>query len=519
MQPSVALTSSALLGPMTQHKRHAYQLILSLIAGSLLPLAFAPHHYWPIVFVCLPVVCFFLQNTEHASQAFSHALLFAFGAFSVGTSWVYVSIHTYGNASPFMAGLITFLFTAALALELGILMWLWRKLRSTHSYLHSCWILPAAWVLAEWCREVLFTGFPWLTLGSLANTPFLKGWIPLLGSYGMALLLLITCCHIAYAIRHKKRFITFAALSLVMTLAVGYGLRSHTWTKPARKTPLQVALVQGNVPVSMKWDADTLTTSLNRYLLATRHHLDADIIVWPETAIPAFDTSIPSFLQNMNELMIQHNAALITGIAHFDPSTRKTYNSLVTLGKHRGRYDKVHLVPFGEYFPASRLLGWAYNAMGLPMSNEYPGSTAQRTLPIANTHMAPAICYEVAYPALIQRRALKANWLLAISDDAWFGHSAASAQQIEMAQIRALETGRPMLYATNNGITAIINNLGDITKRLPKESYQTLTGSIMPREGLTPLQHLPLNLWQWLSLLACVLYGIGVRVRARCLEK
>ncbi len=494
---------------MNPHKRYSYLLIVSLFAGALLPLAFAPHSLWPLAFVAFIPICYLWQRSAQASHCFWHTTLFTFAAFLVGASWVYISIHVFGQASSFTASLITFIFVGFLALQAGILAFLWRKLLPQRNYWNHCWLLPAVWTLTEYCREWIFTGFPWLSVGNIGITPWLSGWLPLVGVYGLTFLIICTCAHIAYAINKKTLFQAgLAAFLLLVLFGVGRSLDHYEWTKK-QTTPLHVALIQGNIPASLKWDPKKNMMTIDRYLAATKKHLDADVIIWPETAIPTFDTYAPHFLKALNSLMQQNNATLITGISHADKKTHNAYNSMLVLGHDEGRYDKTHLVPFGEYFPMPWLLGWIYHAIGLPMSNYSAGNHNQAPLKAQDTLVAPAICYEVAYPSLIQARARLANWLVVISDDAWFGHSAASAQQLQMAQVRALENGRPLVYATNNGITALINSHGVITQRLPIDKYQVLTGSITPRKGLTPFQHLPLHTWTWLCLL--LLAGTAVR--------
>lgn len=485
---------------------HLYFLI-AVLAGGLLPLAFAPFQFYPLAIIA-PAILLFIWQKSLPLQAFWRGLAFGIGFFGVGVSWVFVSIHEFGNTSTPIALFITALFVVYLALFPATQGYLLTRFLTRPTFSKFCLAFPASWVLFEWFRGWFLTGLPWLFLGATQVASPLRGLVPLLGEYGVAFAVTFSSGLIIWAIYKyyaaKKLGASISILLLVFIWCTTPLLAHIDWTEPQGQ-PIKVALIQGNIPQQLKWDPTYLQTTIQRYYDLTQLHWDSQIIVWPEAAIPTLLQNTKDFLNIMDTQAKQHHATLITGIPiqnGFD-----YYNGIVVLGNDSGLYYKRHLVPFGEYVPLGSILRGLIGFFDIPMSNFSPGPLQQNALHVQGLVIAPFVCYEIIYSKMVLSLLPQANLLLTISDDAWFGHSFASAQHLQMGQFRALETGRYHLFSSNNGLTAIITPQGTIQASIPPFQSLTLTGTVQKRIGATPFVRLGTT-----PILAFMIFLVGLAV-------
>ena len=487
---------------------------LLLIAGGLQTLTFAPYYLWwlgPVSILLILLVCVPLAS----SQLFRAGWLTGLGLFASGASWVYVSISQYGNTSQWIAIVLTALFVAGLALFHGLAFWFWGKLARS-SAVRRLLLFPAIWLLSDWLRGWVLTGFPWLYLGTAHTDGPLAGLAPL-GGVHLVTLAIITTAVAAYGAlwlilqtRH-----TFAATVVVAGLfpwLIAPALNRTDWTTLAQE-PTSVAAMQGNIPQQIKWDPEFVKDQIVAYLGMTEDHWNTDIILWPETAIPIPQDKAGKIIDHINE-RLGENSTLITGIPWYGFSERSegfTYhNSITALGAGEGIYHKQKLVPFGEYVPLEKYLRGLIGFFDLPMSSFTPGPKNQSALNANGLRVMPFICYEVAYPDFLARNALNADLLLTISNDGWFGDSIGPLQHLQLARMRALETGRYMLRGTNNGVTAIINNKGQITERIPQFERAVMTGQIYGASGSTP--YMVTSSWPVLTFALILIVFVRERV-------
>ena len=483
-----------------------WSYLVCFISGGLLTLGFAPfdQHWLGII---SPLILFACWQHASAKKALLQGWLFGLGLFGTGASWVYVSIATYGNTNIFVAGAATILFVAVLALSIGLNGWFNGKFFScsntTNQRLrHSLCLLiiyPTTWVIFEWIRSWLFTGFPWLYIGYTQSVWPLVWYAPIGSVYLVSWLTLITSGVLLFMVcaTHVKLKGRFIALMLVATIWLGgWGLSYVNWSQATGK-PLKVALIQGNISQGVKWNQQYLNHIIDIYTHLTEKNWHP-IVVWPENALPVFSQNIPHYLPSLKASAQQHNSAVLVGMPIYHHKTKRYYNGAVIEGNGKGIYLKRHLVPFGEYVPFSSILGRFFQFMHIPMSNFSSGPDQQPILYMHDYPVALFICYESAFPQEIRHYFNHATWLMAISDDAWFGHSIGPMQQQQMAQMRALETSRYVLRATNNGITSIINQHGVIVKQAPQFVRTVLTGEVTPMAGTT--FWVKVGLWPWLIL-------------------
>ncbi len=462
--------------------------IVMPLAGALLTLSFAPFGLWPAGIAGCAVFGYVLCTCS-TGTAFFRGWLFGLGLFGTGASWVYVSIHVYGRADIALAALLTALFCGGLAL-----------LPALFAGLYVGWVrglpggmligFPALWVLFEWLRSWLLTGFPWLYLGYAHIDTWIAGWAPIAGVYGLSFLtaLSASCLFLAWRSRRPASVVTYAGI--VVTVWVGgLALRPIEWVVPASEAPLSVALYQANIPQERKWDRRYYESILKRYERAVRPMLGHDIVLWPESAIPRIYDAARDFLDPIARRASLADSTLITGV----PSRNDAgafRNSIVALGQGEGIYHKQRLVPFGEYVPLEQWLRGLIAFFDMPMSNFSSGPPDQPPLRAGSHRIAPYICYEIVYPGLVARAARQAEILVTVSNDTWFGASIGPLQHLQMARMRALENGRYLLRGTNNGVSAIIDHRGKITAESEQFVETTVNGTAEAMLGHTPFTSL-----------------------------
>ncbi len=456
---------------------------LALISGGLLAFAFAPLALYPLAIIC-PAVLLRLWLNATPRFSFSTGLFFGIGFFTVGVSWVFISIHVFGHTSIFLSFLITALFIFILALFIAFQGYLLNFFFPENNRIKCYLMFPALWALSEWVRGWIFTGFPWLLLGtSQINSP-LAGYTPLIGGFGLAFLVTFSSALLLDITINLKKNFFFPLLILVILWIAGYGLSFIHWTRTVGKS-VQVSLVQANIPQEIKWEPEYLQRSLEDYLQLTQAHWDSRLIIWPEAAIPALQHKALPFLNQLSKKAVQHGTTLITGI----PIQKgfQYYNGMIALGVDQATYYKQQLVIFGEYLPW--WIAWAQgllNLLDVPMSSFSPGPANQRAFKVAGLDLGTFICYEIAYPALVRQALPQAQLLLTINDDAWFGHSFALAQHLQIGQFQALATGRYLLFLSNTGMTAIVTPKGKIQAQLPPFQISVLTDIVYKTLGTTP---------------------------------
>ena len=459
--------------------------LVALAAGGLLPLALAPFDFWPLMLVASAALYWLLATDDSRLRTFCHGWLFGVGKYGVGASWIYVSIHVHGNAAAPLAAALVAVFAAGLALTSGALALLFRVLRRRLGLSASSALLFAGlWTAFEWLLTWLLTGFPWLFAGyAFIDTP-LAGWAPVGGVLLLSLLAVGTATLSIAALRQRRWWL----LAVPLAAWIAGGALGHVhWTQ--RGETRSVALVQGNLPQETKWTASGLAAALQRYRALSAEAWRHDLVVWPEAAIPDLHHRVASDVQAMRPT---DGGDLLWGTllaqARPDRATPLIYNAAVS--SSGGEYRKRRLVPFGEYVPLEALLRGAIAFFDLPMSRTAAGADGQRMLVAADTAIALAICYEVAYADAVAKDARSAELLATISNDTWFGTSIGPPQHMQIARARALENGKYLLRATNNGITAIVDDQGTVISRLPQFVPGVLTGTIHANSGATPYGHL-----------------------------
>lgn len=470
--------------------------VLCLIAGALFALGFAPFEWRALSWVSLGVLLLAVTALNPAQsltlkRAFGRGFLWGVGAYSVGVHWVFNSIHDFGGASVTASVLFTVLLILYTALYPALCA---LGLRWASKHTHSAFLLALAfaliWPVTEWLRAWVLTGFPWLMYGfALVDTP-MTGFMPILGSLGASAIAVLCVGLFVVSVFHANTHRVLLMACVVSILGVGQAL-FHMQSKQiegnATKS-IDVAAVQGNIPQNVKMNPKKLGVSLKAYYALTEQTLGADMIVWPETAIPTFVTNVPSYIKDMSQFVRSVDSALVLGA--FIPASNRTdyHNGIWVVNKDDVQeYKKHQLVPFGEYMP----LRWAMQVfehfVDIPRVDMIPGPLPQSPVVVAGVPTAPHICYETAYPDVIRPPVQAgAQLLINISNDAWFGKLIAPHQHLEMARIRAIEFAKPMVRATNTGVSALINANGDVVQSSQQEVPAVVRGTLTLNDTITP---------------------------------
>ncbi len=482
--------------------RSSLPFFLFPLAGILQTFSLAPYNFWILgpISVLLIVIAADALNTKKATISAKRSLLFGWlfglGLFGSGASWVYVSIHVYGYASPFLATTLTLVFVAGLALFHSLQFYLYFRLR-TASALFNTFLFTAIWIASDLFRSHFLTGFPWLFLGYSHVQGPLSGWVPVIGVYGITAVIVWSGCTLGLlpSMIGRKHFATGQILTLGSALGlwlIAIPLNTMHWTQ-ASSEALKVSLMQLNIPQELKWQPAQRRKTLAMLETMSNEHWDSDILIWPETAIPMLYDQVLPYLDRMSALARAQDTAIISGIPyrHFDEEQNPVlHNSVVSFGLGEGINHKQRLVPFGEYVPLQEILRGLIAFFDLPMSDFRKGSPNQELLKARDFRVAPFICYEVVYPEFVRQRAVDSDLMLTISNDAWFGTSIGPLQHLQMAQMRAAENGRYMLRGTNNGVTAIIDQHGKIVAKTEQFIETVLEGEIRTVSGRTPYSYL-----------------------------
>lgn len=473
------------------------KIIVAFLLGAFTVLGYAPFYFYPAVIAALAGLFYCWQKSTSPKQAAWTGFSYGLGFFGAGVSWIYVSLHDFGDMPFWMAGFSTLAFCAFLSLFpalVGYSSWNLNK-----KPMPALFGVAALWALSEWVRGWIFTGFPWLAVGysQVPYSPF-AGFAPIFGVYGVSFVTALTAGTLALWGYKEMRFAI--GLGIAALWVSGSLLKLVEWTEPAGE-PISVALVQGNIAQDLKWQPEVIQKTLLQYIDLTRKSSEK-LIVLPETALPMLIEEAPAgYLNDIKAHGIRNQGDVLIGAVEFENG--QYFNSMLSYGTSPTQtYRKSHLVPFGEFIPLKGVFGWIYRDwLNIPLTDLSRGDVRQKPLHIAGQKVALNICYEDVFGEEIIRQLPEATLLVNTSNDAWYGYSFAAHQHLQMSQTRALETGRMMLRATNTGATAIIDTQGNVVAEAPHFVTTILKGKAQGHEGATPY----VRFGNWLAIPFCLL--------------
>ena len=486
-------------------------------------LAFSP---WNLAVVAVASLAVLFRAVLRASprRAFRRGWLFGAAGFGAGLWWIAESFQ-YRDVGLGPAAAVTALLVAVLSLYPALFAWASARVlcgagprNGSRAASAALWWLPGAWILVEWLRGTLFSGFTWLQVGYAGIESPLAAWAPLGGSYAVGLAVAVTAASLAAVGAARPRAAACAVAASALLWAGGAAmtaLDTHArWTRPAGD-PVRVLIVQGNVPQDEKWSDPTRRAALDRYARLTARHPGADLVVWPETAIPYFAARVRPFLRTAGAAAAREGYVLLAGILSFDPVSGNPWNSVVRISSPRSAdapvyYHKRRLVPFSERIPFPAAWAPVARRLGFPAQGFASGGERQTPLRAAGHELAVSICYEITFGASSARGLGDAGLLVNVSNDAWFGDTAGPHQHLQMVRMRALELGRWLVRATNTGTSALVTPRGAVEASAPPFETAVLEVALPPLQGRTPYAR-----WRdWPVLVLTVLLLVtGWRVR------
>lgn len=475
------------------------KLFITFLLGTITVLSFAPFYIFPIpVFTLAVLFKFWREKNMVPRHVALLSFAFSMGMFGAGVTWLYVSLHDFGLMPMPIAVLALCILCAYMSLFLTLGSWLLSRLQITSPQI---WALAVAgmWVLAEWLRGTLFTGFPWLNLG-YSQAPYspLAGFAPIIGVYGLSLVITLSAALVTLWFERGLYAWHYGLLICTIWLS-GFGLQFINWVYPEGE-PTTVSLLQGNIAQDLKWRDDYVVRTMEIYARLI-HGSNSQLIVTPEISIPLYREAVPpAYLSSLADHARNNKGDVLVGMIERMPESNSVYyNSMFSFGTSPEQsYRKYHLVPFGEYIPLKAVFGWVVDILKIPLSDFSRGSLTQKPMMLAGQNIAINICYEDVFGEEIISQLPQASLLVNVSNDAWFGRSIGPQQHLQISQMRALETGRYMLRATNTGVTAIINERGIVLQKIEEFTTAALHGSVQGFKGTTPYviwgNHLALGL-------------------------
>ena len=464
-------------------------LVSMILAGVLASFGFAPFSSFVAIVAAFSILFLLIFNLNSKKAVFASVLIFFTAQNTITLSWLNFVMEDFGQIPLVLSFLIELCFAVYLALPYALSAALVHTLKRFNKTALTLCFIPIAFCIADFIVGYLFTGFPWMYVGNACIAGPFASYLPLIGVRGVNLMIYVFTA--ALALTATRRFLCLPVAGIVFLIGVltmGIKFTQEVFT-------LNIAVVQGNIKPEVKWDPQNLMPTVSKYWHLTQPYIKENTaIIWSESAIPLFIEESEALLSDLNTVMHDKKALLITGIQHYDLIKRQSFNSITVLGDQEKfdisalqRYDKKHLVPFGEFVPFESLLRPLGSIFNFPMSGFTKGADKQDPFSVFPYKLMPVICYESIFPELIQTADNDAiNGIVMVSNDSWFGPTRGPQEHLAIAQIRALELQKPIIRATNSGITSIINADGKIVSTLPENQDLVLEDKVVLTKGATP---------------------------------
>ncbi|MDG2158758.1 MAG: apolipoprotein N-acyltransferase [Gammaproteobacteria bacterium] len=431
------------------------------------------------MFFSLSILYFVLLSCER-KQSIILSFIYGITIFTSGVSWVFFSVYYYGGGSLIIALLITMILVIFLSLIITPLGLVINKNYKDQSFV-TLLIIPSIWVLLEIFRSIIFGGFPWLIAGYSQEGTIFNVIYPITGSYSVSFVICTISLIIALLLREKLSTSNIKNVFIMTICFTFLYFYSPTWSID-KEDFMKVSILQPNINIGTKYDDEKISLIKQKYINLISENSINKTIILPETAIPLIYERDKSFYQSMRS---SEDINIISGVFHKNTDKNKIYNSIVVLNEDEQIYDKRHLVPFGEYTPIKIIFDYLSKKLNIPMSNLSHGDLKQKAFVVDNIIMHPLICYEIAYPQLINM-GNDYSLIINVSNDAWFGDTFAPHQHLQIARLRALEAAHPVIRAANTGISAIINKNGLAVKNISLNTEGIINGEVYPSKGISP---------------------------------
>ena len=458
-------------------------LIQATISGSLSVFSFSEISLW---FMIIAAIAWFLLILKGASKTESLWIgwFFGIGYFGVNIWWIHISIESFGIPNSFIAVSINAIFICLLAIYFSIFGIL-KNLLSL-AKIPFLLIAPIIWLLLEIFRGYFLTGFPWLVVGYTQIDSPLSALFPLIGAHGVSFIIVVLASGLVFLLSSKSlNQKALGVLTAVFIITLSYCLQQSEYTTKKGEL-LDVSIVQGSMPYDVRWSKSSTRLIFDQYMELSKDEWDSDILVWPETVFTKPLTLNEYKVGLLKSISLRTDTHLILGVPFLQESDDKVFNSILSIADSIQLYKKRKLVPFGEYFPLRKVFSSFYDTLNVPLSDFTPGLSKKNKFIVKDNTIGALICYEVAFASIARSSLPEAELIVNLSNDSWFGRSVAAFQHLQIVRVRAAELERPIIRATNTGISAIINHKGDVIESSEQFEAQVISGEIAGRIGSTP---------------------------------
>lgn len=465
------------------------KLLWVILSGALTACSFSPLSLSGGVSIIGIAVLITCLEGSLAREALLLGFGFGCGFFGLSVSWVYVSIHLYGHLSWYLALPLTCLFIMVLSIYPALVSFIYAQLPAwiQKTYITKSLVFSCLWVLSEFLRSHLFTGFPWslIAYGQL-DSP-LAHLAPLIGTLGIGFVVCFCAGLLSAASTNRSSPIkrSLCLLGVVILMSLPLCLEDMQWTVKENKK-LSFSAIQGNITQEEKWDINNLSKVIDRYIALSESQWQQQLIIWPESALPLPYPYSKNIVRHLENQALESRSEVILGVPVLDHKQEDFFNGLIHVGGSRQFYFKRHLVPFGEYIPFQGVLMPIFKKLSIPVSVMRKGQANQALFHVQGINLAPFICYEIAFSGIVRDDLPEAQALITVSDDAWFGHSFAARQHLQIAQMRSKETGREQIMVGNDGVTALIDANGNLVNEIAPYQEGVLQGELHAYQGTTP---------------------------------
>lgn len=458
--------------------------MLAFFLGAILVAGFAPISFAPVVLISLAGLFYLWNQAETSVDSTTIGLWFGLGQFGFGVSWLVSSMYVYSNMALPLAMLATFFFVLFLSLFVAFAGWLVYFFRQNSQAMQFAILMPLIWVFVEWIRSIFFGGFPFLLVGTTHIDTWLDGYAPVFGVHAVSWAVAASAGILVWLYLNRNWLPASLAFSIIWLF--GASFKSIEWVTPVGE-PVEVALIQGNISQDKKWQAQEFLPSMQTYVSLTKQSIGAEVIVWPETAVPQyFDVvergALHSFIKDAQLL----NTDILMGVIYRSEDKKHYYNAVVNAHDPKQVYLKHHLVPFSEFFPFPSFFEFLAKYYDMPFSSFAAGEYPQPLMTLGEHQVGLSVCYEMSFGSELAETAADAKYLITVSNDAWFANTLEPAQQLQEVQMRALELGREIARSTNTGYTAVVGVDGLIKTQLEPYETAALKTKVQPYEGSTP---------------------------------
>ena len=458
-------------------------LIQATISGSLSVFSFSDISHWTIIIVAIGWFLLVLKNANK-TESFWVGWFFGIGYFGSNIWWIHISIERFGIPDPLIAVSLNAIFICLLAFYFS-LFGLFIKLLSS-SRVPFLLIAPIIWLIVEIARGFFLTGFPWLVVGYTQIDSPLSALLPLIGAYGVSFVVVSLAACLTSLVCSKsliqKSVIVFPAMLILIS---SHFLEKSEYTSEIND-PLNISIIQGSLPFEIRWSNNSTKLILERYLELSKDEWTSDILVWPETVFTMPLDLNETEVKLLKSVSQRTNTHLILGVPFLQSPDNKIFNSILSVSESIDLYKKRKLVPFGEYFPFRKLFRNFYDTLNIPLSDFTQGPREKNKFIIKDNTIGVLICYEIAFASIVRSSLPQAELIVNLSNDSWFGRSIAAYQHLQIVRVRAAELERPIIRATNTGISAIINYKGDVIVSSEQFTAQVIDGIVKGRVGSTP---------------------------------